>query len=71
MSDFMKETEKYVIRREDGKFYYKGSVSSLYGYTEDFGKAYLFDTPRGAKSRLFTANPMKASVRAVTVTFFE
>lgn len=45
----------YVIRRSDGKFYYKGHVSSMYGFVEDFNKAFLFESERGAKSRLYTA----------------
>ena len=60
---------KYIIQREDGQFYYKNaSISSLYGYTENFGKAHLFETEKGAEKRLYTANPMKARIRPVTIT---
>ena len=48
------EKTMYVIKREDGKFYYKGHVSSVYGYA-DFDRAYLFETEAGAKRRLYTA----------------
>jgi hypothetical protein len=46
-----KTTTKYVLQRADGQFYYKGRVSSSWGFTEDFNKAYLFDTEKGAKLR--------------------
>lgn len=47
---------KYVLQREDGQFYWKNkSVSSSYGFTEDFDKAYLFDSEKGAKTRLYLA----------------
>ena len=49
------ESIRFVIRRSDGQFYYKGHVSSMYGFTEDFNKAFLFESERGAKSRLYTA----------------
>lgn len=64
----MKTAEKYVIVREDGKFYYKGHTSSVYGFTEVFSGAFIFNSVIGAKSRLYTANPMKAEVRPVTIT---
>ena len=68
MSDFMKETEKYVILREDGKFYYKGNASSVYGFTDVFSGASIFNSVKGAESGLYTAKPMKAEVRPVTIT---
>ena len=51
-----KTTTKYVLQNSDGEFYWKDkSVSSRYGFTEDFGKAYLFDSEKGAKTRLYLA----------------
>ena len=51
----MATTLKYVLQRADGQFYWKDkSVSSRWGYTEDFGKAYLFDSEKGAKTRVYT-----------------
>ena len=63
----------FVIRRSDGKFYYKGHVSSVYGYG-DFDKAHLFESVAGAKKRLYTApvcdngKGMTAEVLPVKVT---
>jgi len=51
-----KTTTKYVLQNSDGEFYWKDkSVSSRYGFTEDFGKAYIFDSEKGAKTRLYLA----------------
>jgi hypothetical protein len=51
-----KITTKYVLQNADGQFYWKDkSVSSLYGFTDDFGKAYIFDSEKGAKTRLYLA----------------
>jgi len=49
----MVTTTKYVIRNADGECYWKDkSVSSRWGFDRDFGKAHLFDTEKGAKTRL-------------------
>ena len=49
----MVTTTKYVLRNSDGQFYWKDkSVSSRWGFDNDFNKAYLFDSEKGAKSRL-------------------
>ena len=51
-----KTTTKYVLQNSDGEFYWKDkSVSSRYGFTEDFDKAFLFDSEKGAKTRLYLA----------------
>lgn len=51
-----KTTTKYVLQNSDGEFYWKDkSVSSRYGFTEDFSKAYIFDSEKGAKTRLYLA----------------
>lgn len=64
----MTDIIKYVLQREDGAFYYKGSGSSNYGYSHDISEAFLFKTERGAKSRSFTANPLSVKVRKVKIT---
>ena len=62
-----KTTTKYVLQNADGEFYWKDkSVSSRYGFTEDFDKAYLFDSEKGAKSRLSIAKE-GARIRPVIV----
>ena len=59
--------KKYVIQRADGQFYWKDkSVSSRWGFDDDFNKAYLFDSEKGAKSRLDIAGE-GAKIRTVTV----
>ena len=58
--------KKYVIQRADGQFYYRKNVSSAWGFTEDFGKASLFESEKGAKSRLDIAGE-GAKIRTVTV----
>ena len=51
-----KTATKYVLQNSDGEFYWKDkSVSSRYGFTEDFSKAYIFDSEKGAKTRLYLA----------------
>ena len=62
-----KTTTKYVLQNSDGEFYWKDkSVSSRYGFTEDFGKAYLFDSEKGAKTRLYLAGD-EGKIRPVIV----
>lgn len=57
----------YVIRREDGKFYWKGNTSSLHGFKE-FDEAVMFRTKSGAESRLFVERNMKCEVLPVEIT---
>ena len=59
-------TTKYVIQRADGQFYYRKNVSSAWGFTEDFNKASLFESEKGAKSRLDIAGE-GARIRKVAV----
>lgn len=62
------ERTMYVIRRDDGKFYYKHpSISSHWGYKENFNEAHLFSTEAGARKRLFTAD-MNAKILPVKIT---
>lgn len=61
-----KIARKYVIQRADGQFYYRKSVSSAWGFTDDFNKASLFESERGAKSRLDIAGE-GARIRDVVV----
>lgn len=61
-----KIARKYVIQRADGQFYYRKSVSSAWGFTDDFNKASLFETEKGAKSRLDIAGE-GAKIRGVVV----
>lgn len=60
------QTIKYVIQRPDGQFYYRKGVSSAWGFTDDFGKASLFESEKGAKSRLDVAGE-GARIRKVVV----
>ena len=67
----MNDIIKYVLQREDGTFYYKGSGSSNYGYSHDISEAFLFKTEQGAKSRSFTANPLSVKVRKVKMSLLD
>ena len=60
-------TTKYVIQRADGQFYYRKGVSSAWGFTEDFAKASLFESEKGAKGRLDIAGE-GARIRRVAVS---
>lgn len=63
------ESIRFVIRRSDGKFYYKGHTSSVYGFTDNFNDAHIFATAMGAKSRLYTAGSgFTAEVLPVKIT---
>ena len=62
-----KIARKYVIQRADGQFYYRKGVSSAWGFTDDFGRASLFESERGAKSRLDIAGE-GARIRRVSVS---
>ena len=64
----MEVMAKYVLQRADGQFYWKDkSVSSKWGFAEEFDKAYLFDSEKGAKTRLDIAGE-GARVRKVAIT---
>ena len=56
---------KYVLQREDGQFYYKWYGSSRHGWTEDFNKAFYFETKKGAKSRMYTSGDMNCKIQEV------
>lgn len=58
----------YILVREDGQYYYKGHGSSVYGWTEDFNKAFLFASKIGAKMRMYTSGDMKCSIKEVFIT---
>ena len=42
----------YVLRRSDGKFYWKGHASSQWDYKDGFENAHLFETEKGARMRI-------------------
>lgn len=65
-----KERTMYVIKREDGTFYWRGNVSSQYGW-KGFDKAALFNTRRGAESRMYTSKPLKCEVKKVRITLID
>ena len=63
----MEVMTKYVLQKADGQFYWKDkSVSSKWGFAEEFDKAYLFDSEKGAKTRLDIAGE-GARVRKVSI----
>jgi len=66
----MKQTfTRYVIQREDGKFYYHGAISSVHGYVDDIEKAFLFKELWRAKLSLVReSNVAKVEVKEVKVT---
>ena len=45
------KTMRYVIQNDKGEFYWKGNVSSSYGFRKDFNEVFLFKTKQGAESR--------------------
>ena len=60
---------RYVIQREDGKFYYHGAISSVHGYIDDIEKAYLFEQSwRANLSAKRESNVAKVEVKEVKVT---
>ena len=60
---------RYVIQREDGKFYYRGAISSVRGYTNDIEKALLFEQQwRASLSAVRESNVVKVKVKKVKVT---
>lgn len=66
----MKQTfTRYVIQREDGKFYYHGAISSVLGYVDDIEKALLFKELWRAKLSLVReSNVAKVELKEVKVT---
>ena len=56
----------YVLKREDGTFYWRGSGSSNYGW-RDFYNAHLFATKKGAESRMYVSHPLKCEVKEVEI----
>lgn len=65
------EMTKYVLQNANGQFYWKSkSTSSSWGFTKDFNKAYIFDSEKGAKSRLDIAGE-GAVILKVTITLEE
>lgn len=65
-----KERTMYVIKREDGTFYWRGNVSSQYGW-KGFDEAALFNTRRGAESRMYTSKPLKCEIKKVKITLID
>ena len=62
------EMTKYVLQNAKGQFYWKRKgTSSSWGFTKDFYKAYIFDSEKGAKSRLDIAGE-GAVILKVTIT---
>lgn len=65
------EMYRYVIQKTDGRFYWKGNVSSLWGLKESFDDAYLFKTESSAKQRMKSANLQNCKVRKVKIELLE
>ena len=66
----MKQTfTRYVIQREDGKFYWQGRVSSYHGYADNLDEATLYKLKFNAK-RIANkeSNVAKVEVKEVKVT---
>ena len=61
----------YCLQREDEKFYWKGATSSQYGWTDDFKRAHLFITEKGAYSRAYTSDGQKCHVCEVMCQLIE
>lgn len=63
----------YVLQRADGKFYWKNqNTSSSYGYEDEFEKAFLFSSERGAKSRMgYGCQGQECKIRKVKVTLID
>ena len=67
----MKRT-MYVLRREDGKFYWKGQGSSRWGYRDGFENAFLFATEKGARMRMgYGCVCMSCEILKVEITLIE
>ena len=66
----MKQTfTRYVIQREDGKFYWQGRISSYNGYADNLDEATLYKLKFYAK-RIANkeSNVAKVEVKEVKVT---
>lgn len=65
------ERTMYVIKREDGTFYWRGNESSSHYGWRYFDEAYLFRTKKGAESRMFTSKHLKCEVKKVKITLVD
>jgi hypothetical protein len=43
---------RYVIQNNNGEFYWKGDITSLYGFDKNFDKAFLFKSKLAAELRM-------------------
>lgn len=65
----MKTRKMYILQRSDGKFYWKGNTSSMWGYKENFEDAFLFKTKSGALSRSkLGLNGYTVDIKEVNIT---
>lgn len=66
----MKQTfTRYVIQREDGKFYWQGNISSYHGYADNLDEATLYKLKFNAKRIAnIELNVAKVEVKEVKVT---
>lgn len=66
----MKQTfTRYVIQREEGKFYWQGRISSYHGYSDNLGQATLYKIKTHAKRIAnLESNVAKVEVKEVKVT---
>lgn len=66
----MKQTfTRYVIQREDGKFYWQGKISSYHGYADNLDEATLYKLKFNAKRIAnIELNVAKVEVKEVKVT---
>ena len=63
----MKQTfTRYVIQREDGKFYWQGRISSYNGYADNLDEATLYD--KESIARVIASNVVNVEVKEVKVT---
>lgn len=64
----MKQTfTRYVIQREDGKFYFSGNIASYHGYTGYLDEAYLFKKQYQAKKSAIRESNIYKDVHRVEV----
>ena len=59
---------RFVLQREDGKFYWKGQSSSSYGWKDGLENAFIFKSEQGARSRIFTCDDYKCEIKKVKIT---
>ena len=66
----MKQTfTRYVIQREDRKFYWQGRISSYHGYADNLDEATLYKLKFNAKRIAnLESNVAKVEVKEVKVT---